>query len=320
MKILSIFFLFILINPITSTEKSRPDSKSPILVGFGIRTNDQIESITPIFRPVLPNQNLGELFMGKTTGAKASKEILALRENAIIKGIILEKKLVQRKKIIQRIRIIWQRYLKGRLYGELILSDAYGVKKLNNENLSTEMFISDKNFYHSVKIETILNSDSSSTITNIELLTNDSSEIKNKPKLEVKSLVQYDFRIQIISGSKEGKVFKGSFSYNPNLLKKIGEETVEVESFSFSYEGEEFNEKNLDWTPRIKFMNNKLIDLSFVGGPNDKRFGLNEGFRREQFNRENEKYIIEGSSYFGYLDPYTYVDGAGKIEYKKVNK
>ena len=320
MKFFYIIFLFILINPIQPIEKTKSDLKSPILVGLAISTNEQIESITPIFRPVLKNQDLGELFMGKTTGVKASKEVLLLRENAILKGIVLEKKLIQRKKTLQRIRIIWQRYLKGRLYGELILSDVYGVKKFTNENISTEMFINENKFYHSIKIETILNNDSSSTITDIGLLTNDNNENKIKSKQEIKSLVHYDFKIQIISGTKEGKLFKGSFSYNSNLLKKVGEESLEVESFNFSYEGEEFNEKNLDWTPRVKFINNKFIDLSFVGGPNNKRFGLNEGFRREQFNREIEKYIIEGNSYFGYLDPVTYVDGAGKIEYKKVNK
>jgi len=129
--------------------------------------------------------------------------------------------------------------------------------------------------------------------------------------------VQYDFTVKIISGFLEGDVYRGHFAYDPSHLKGVGAETIEVTEIDFKYRGDEYQRNGFDGVPKVRFKDGQFLDIVFVGGPKTKRFGLNAGFRREQFGRNSERFIREGKGYFGYLDKRTFVDGAGKITYRK---
>ena len=140
---------------------------------------------------------------------------------------------------------------------------------------------------------------------------------EDPPDPVVTGIVQYEFTVEIISGFLEKEVYKGKFSYNASRMKGTGAESLEVTDISFTYRCDVYQRKSFDWIPKVKIQDGKFIDIEFVGGPQNKRFGLNVGFNRNQFGRESESFIREGQRYFGYLDPHTYVEGAGKVTYKK---
>jgi|LakMenEpi09Nov12_1017454.scaffolds.fasta_scaffold00837_3 hypothetical protein len=118
-----------------------------------------------------------------------------------------------------------------------------------------------------------------------------------------------DFLVNVISGSLKGKQFKGSFTYNPLLLKGKGQETINVLSAEFNYLSK-YTE-----TPNISFTDGNFERLIWVSGKSTERFGFNAGFRREQFGRPEEAFIRNGKDYFAYLNAGTFVDGAGTITY-----
>jgi len=132
-----------------------------------------------------------------------------------------------------------------------------------------------------------------------------------------KSEVKYDFEIKIISGTLIGQVYKGSFSYSKSEIKGDGTESIQVNTIDFTYQGINFKKNGFDEIPTVVFENGSFKDLVMGGGPQEKRFGLNCGFERGQFGREEEAFINQGMSYFGYLDAQTYVDGAGAVTYTK---
>jgi hypothetical protein len=118
-----------------------------------------------------------------------------------------------------------------------------------------------------------------------------------------------DFLVNVVSGSLKGKQFKGSFTYNPLLLKGKGQETINVLSAEFNYLSK-YTE-----TPNISFTDGNFERLIWVSGKSTERFGFNAGFRREQFGRPEEAFIRNGKDYFAYLNAGTFVDGAGTITY-----
>ena len=130
--------------------------------------------------------------------------------------------------------------------------------------------------------------------------------------------IHYKFTVDVISGSHNGDIYTGTFSYDASLLKNTGSEKIEVLDLKFVYRGDTFCHFDCDSIPEVEFVDGEFKDLYLVGGPQTKRFGINAGFHRGQFGRGSEFFIHENKSYFGYLDEATYVDGAGKIEYCKV--
>lgn len=118
-----------------------------------------------------------------------------------------------------------------------------------------------------------------------------------------------DFVVNVISGSLKGRQFKGSFSYNPSLLKGKGQETINALGAEFNYLSK-YTE-----VPTISFTDGNFQKLIWVSGKSTERFGFNDGFGRQQFGRPEEAFIRNGQDYFGYLDAGTYVDGAGTITY-----
>jgi hypothetical protein len=77
--------------------------------------------------------------------------------------------------------------------------------------------------------------------------------------------------------------------------------------------------ENIDGTPHAQIDGNNISKLAFTGGPNNNRFGLNVGFSRNQFGRDEESFVRNGEEYFGYLRPDTIVDGVGTVQYRKLD-
>lgn len=131
------------------------------------------------------------------------------------------------------------------------------------------------------------------------------------------------FVVTIISGSIKGQCFSGGFDLKKNSISNnsTGEIQVELYRFEFFYKGETITLENFDplykSRPTAVFANGHFIRLVAVGGAVAKRFGFNGGFNRFQFGRPSEMFIQEGKDYFGYLDPDTFVDGAGTIKYQE---
>jgi hypothetical protein len=125
--------------------------------------------------------------------------------------------------------------------------------------------------------------------------------------------VIYSFQVDILSGSLTGKSFKGSFSYDPKLATGADPQTVTGTAFKFDYLIG--NELVLDAPANITLVGGKATQLTVVGGPVGKRFGINLGFDRNQFGLATEAFVRNGEQYFGYLNASGIVDGAGRVSY-----
>ncbi len=132
-------------------------------------------------------------------------------------------------------------------------------------------------------------------------------------QLLAQARTSFDFKVTIVSGFHKGKVFEGSFS-TPEPASS-GEHTLEVKQITFTCMGKTYRENDFDARPKARFVNGQFKDLYFTGGPQNQRFGLNQGFGRQQFQRASEAFVRNGESYFGYLDQNTYVEGVGLIKY-----
>lgn len=135
-----------------------------------------------------------------------------------------------------------------------------------------------------------------------------------QPKKEPPGKITYDFIVNILSGSLTGRQFTGFFTYDPSLLQGEGEETIPAEEVEFHYLSQ-YTRHNQG--ARLSFKNGQFQRIVWVDGKHTERFGFNAGFNRWQFGRSSEVFIREGKDYFGYLNRYTYVDGAGTITYKQ---
>lgn len=132
------------------------------------------------------------------------------------------------------------------------------------------------------------------------------------------SVVTYIFSVEIVSGWLKNKKYEGCFSYNSSHLTQHDVQELEVLDVRFRYQGVDYTLSSFDdGFPRILFKGGEFQDLLFVGGSQKRRFGLNAGFDRLQFGSPEEAFVKEGASYFGYLDPDNYVEGAGRVTYVK---
>jgi hypothetical protein len=119
--------------------------------------------------------------------------------------------------------------------------------------------------------------------------------------------------VDVLSGSLTGKSYKGSFDYDPKLATGADPQTVTATAFKFDYLIG--NELVLDAPAKITLVGGKATQLTVVGGPVGKRFGINLGFDRNQFGRPTEDFVRNGEQFFGYLDANAIVDGAGRVTY-----
>lgn len=133
-----------------------------------------------------------------------------------------------------------------------------------------------------------------------------------QPKKELQVKMTYDFTVKILSGSLTGRQFTGFFTYDPSTLQGEGEETILAEEVKFNYLSQYTRQKQ---HARLAFKNGTFQRMIWVDGKKTERFGFNAGFNRWQFGRPNENFIRQGQDYFGYLNPRTFVDGAGIVSY-----
>ncbi|MDJ1175775.1 hypothetical protein [Roseofilum capinflatum] len=133
-----------------------------------------------------------------------------------------------------------------------------------------------------------------------------------QPKQELQGKKTYDFTVNILSGSLAGRQFTGFFTYDPSTLQGEGEETILAEEVQFNYLSQYTRQKQ---HARLAFKNGTFQRMIWVDGKKTERFGFNAGFNRWQFGRPSENFIRQGQDYFGYLNPRTLVDGAGRVSY-----
>lgn len=133
------------------------------------------------------------------------------------------------------------------------------------------------------------------------------------PKAPAPTLVTYSFQVDVVSGSLTGRSYKGSFTYDPKLATGADPQTVTAMDFKFNYlVGTELV---VDAPAKIALVGGKATQLTVVGGPAGKRFGINLGFDRNQFGLASETFVRNGEQYFGYLNASGIVDGAGRVSY-----
>ncbi len=135
---------------------------------------------------------------------------------------------------------------------------------------------------------------------------------------QARNIIYKRVDVIIISGTYTGKTGYALFSYDQDKVKGGSQETIDGEQIGFNFLGQTINGK-----PQIMLTNGKFQNVAWVatakaadGKPFN--FGFNNGFERNQFNRPSESFIVNGDNYFGYLNPDTYVDGAGRITYTDI--
>ncbi len=131
------------------------------------------------------------------------------------------------------------------------------------------------------------------------------------------SVTAFSFQVAIISGSRAGQMGTGALVLPSQALRTPGETQVPVHSFEFHYADRTFFAKDCDGVPMVRLVDGVPQEIIVTGGPRELRFGFSAGFERHQFGRASEHFILKGQPYFGYLDPRTYVDGAGKVSFAK---
>lgn len=129
------------------------------------------------------------------------------------------------------------------------------------------------------------------------------------------AIIRYNFTVQIVSGTRTGTSYTGSFQYDSRQLTGVGQETLSAQSLQFNYLPA--NQQVFDSAGVLSFTNGAFVSLTVAGGPSTARFGINAGFDRNQFGRVEEDFVRNGEQFFGYLAPDAFVDGAGTIRYTR---
>ena len=131
----------------------------------------------------------------------------------------------------------------------------------------------------------------------------------------------YTFDVKIVSGTLAGKIFRGAFTLPPLNPSITG--NVQLLDFLFCYAGKLHDMSHFDplygSKPRATVEAGKLVRLECCGGVANLRFGFTNGFERGQVQRPKEDFVRNGEDYFGYLNPETFVDGVGRITYRRTD-
>jgi hypothetical protein len=150
---------------------------------------------------------------------------------------------------------------------------------------------------------------------NSGLLTEKGQRTLTPDLVEEQAIIRYSFTVQIVSGTRTGTSYTGSFQYDSRQLTGTGPETLSAQSLQFDYLPA--NQQVFDAAGVLSFTNGAFVALTVAGGPSTLRFGINAGFDRNQFGRVEEDFVRNGEQYFGYLTPDIFVDGAGTIRYTR---
>ena len=119
------------------------------------------------------------------------------------------------------------------------------------------------------------------------------------------AVVDFEFTVDIGSGTLVGETFAGSFSYEGNDVGGVGDEFVDLLSFEFDYQGIGFGVD--DAIAEAVFFDGEFLGLSYiVGFPAPVSFSFIPGF------------FSVDEAFFAYEDPFG--DGDGSIAYAQVSE
>jgi len=301
-------FSLLFIAVISSTSAFAQETQNKVLAGLTIRHGDIIDAIQPIYRTINDDKSLGEIINGQKYGGNGGSTTTIYRDGFVVVGFIYQRGEWMGEERIAGLQPVLQQWTKDGPKGDRIIAGQFGmIDKIRS-------YESDIN----TPLEGLYVSDlqvvADDFVSNISIsFGGELPKVVEAPTLEN---LKYDSKddyyivdIQIISGTKSGQLASGIVSF--------AKDQTTANRIIFHYDGGCYTMKDMS-QPTATIENNSLRNLIFVGGPNDHRFGVNGGFNRKQFGREIESFIPNGEEYFGYLDPSTYVDGAGNVKYRKV--
>ena len=279
MKFLKYISLLLIIGNLTLSANELGLNKNKVLSGLILRHGDIVDSIRPIYGAIDKSGKIEDLsFGGPQVGGNGGSEKIILKNGYVISGFYLDKGDYFGASHIAKLRIVWQKWIRHKPEGDLVLSTTYSSGKNLENVVKMELIAPAGSFIYELNAKATAHTNGDNFLSEIQITT-------INEKLGIKTL-------------STGSTFIPSISYN-----------LEVEIVSGFM---------LDSVPKVRLVDGIFKEIQFVGGPQSKRFGLNAGFDRFQFNRENEKFISKGEEYFGYLNADTYVEGAGKVKYKKL--
>ena len=76
--------------------------------------------------------------------------------------------------------------------------------------------------------------------------------------------ITYDFEVTIDSGSLDGQIFPGSFTFENSSLLGSGEEFLSVSDLSFTFQGVSYTEAD---SPEAAFLDSDFLGLNFSPDP-----------------------------------------------------
>lgn len=291
------------------------------LSGLIIRHGDIVDSIRPIYGEIDSNGKIGDLaFASAQVGGNGGTEKIVLKQGYVIVGFYMDRGNYFGASHIGKLRIIWQKWSRNKPEGDLILSDNYSTGNHMADVVKIELSAPKGSFIRALDASATEHTNGDNFLSEIQIeIASESSKkryIGTAANTNTPS-ISYSLEVEIISGFNKGKIAKGSFSYNTFGIKGEGEEFLDVSEIEFTYDNDRYTRDTFDAVPKIRLIDGKFKEIQFTGGPQAKRFGINSGFNRNQFGRDSEIFILKGEDYFGYLNADTYVEGAGKVKYKK---
>ena len=320
MKCLKFLFIAILTNTALFADTNKPNPNR-VLSGLILRHGDIVDSIRPIYGVIEANGKIEDLAFGSPqVGGNGGTEKIVLKPGYVIVGFYMDRGNYFGATHISKLRIIWQKWNRNKPEGDLILSDSYSTGNHMTDTVKIELSAPKGSFIRELNASATEHTNGDNFLSEIQIeIANESSKKSyiGTAANTITPSVSYSFEVEIISGFNKGKIAKGSFSYNTFGIKGEGEEFLDVSEIEFTYDNDKYTRNTFDAVPKVRLIDGKFKEIQFTGGPQTKRFGINSGFNRNQFGRDSEIFILKGEDYFGYLNAETYVEGAGKVKYKK---
>ena len=320
MKYIKYLSLLLILGNLALSAEEIGAKKTKVLAGLIIRHGDIIDSIRPIYGVIDKAGKIEDLtFGGKQVGGNGGTEKIILKNGYVISGFYLDKGDYFGASHIAKLRVVWQKWNRHKPEGDLVLSPTYSNGNHLENVVKTELIAPTGSFIYELNAKSTLHTNGDDFLSEIQIATTNEKSLNTTLTTDKNFIasVSYNLEIEIVSGFNKGKTAKGFFSYNPLRILGEGEEFLEVSEIEFTYDKDTYTKDKFDSVPKVRLVDGVFKEIQFVGGPQTKRFGVNAGFDRNQFGRDNETFILKGEDYFGYLNVDTYVEGAGKVKYIK---
>jgi hypothetical protein len=117
------------------------------------------------------------------------------------------------------------------------------------------------------------------------------------------SLLGYSFTGTVDSGSLNGEILNGQFTFNDAALTHSGFESLSLLSFSLDFHAANFSLANADTAPSVDFQDGTFLGLSYTDSSFDPGFSLVSGF------------IDTSDAYFAYTPTGLSAAGFGSLTY-----